>query len=71
MANKLRYRHELKFEISTADYYTLRGRLKAVMQSDPHTVDGKYLIRSIYFDNYRDKALLEKINGYAKREKFR
>ena len=71
MANKLRYRHEMKFEISTGEYYILRSRLKAVMQSDPHTVNGKYLIRSIYFDNYRDKVLLEKINGYAKREKFR
>lgn len=71
MDNKLRYRHELKFEITYFDYLNMRNRLKAVMQSDPHTVNGKYLIRSIYFDNYRDKALLEKINGYARREKFR
>ena len=71
MEKQPRYRHELKYDISIFDYYAMRGRLKAVMQSDPHTVDGKYKIRSIYFDNYNDKALREKINGVQKREKFR
>ena len=71
MDSKPRYRHELKYEISYFDYLTMRGRLKAVMQSDPHTINGRYKIRSIYFDNYNDKALLEKINGVQKREKFR
>lgn len=42
------------------------------MQRDEHTgVDGKYLIRSIYFDNYMDKALREKVQGIPIREKFR
>ena len=38
---------------------------------DCHTVDGMYRIRSLYFDNPRDKALREKIDGAARREKFR
>ena len=71
MDKQPRYRHELKYDISLFDYFIMRGRLKAVMQSDPHTVDGKYKIRSIYFDNYNDKALREKIDGVQKREKFR
>ena len=33
--------------------------------------EGKYLIRSIYFDNYKDKALREKVEGVPIREKFR
>ena len=66
-----RYRHELKYIISYFDYYNMRGRLRAVMKSDPHTVDGRYKIRSIYFDNYNDKALREKISGLERREKFR
>ena len=42
------------------------------MKMDPHTrADGTYSIRSIYFDNIQDKALREKVNGMAKREKFR
>lgn len=49
----------------------LRMRLSAVMQPDSFTIDGKYTIRSLYFDNLFDKALLEKLNGVNQREKFR
>ena len=66
------YRHELKYQISPADYLALRQRLRAVMKRDTHTgADGLYTVRSVYFDNYGDKALREKINGVQKREKFR
>ena len=54
-----------------ADLIAIRARLKAVMEPDPHAIDGKYLIRSLYFDNARDKALREKIDGVNMREKFR
>ncbi len=66
------YRHELKYDINYSAYLALRSRIRTVMKADPHVSEsGKYLIRSIYFDNYNDKALQEKINGAAKREKFR
>lgn len=72
MDKKIPYRHELKYSVSYSDYLAVRSRLKAVMKTDPHTnSDGKYLIQSVYFDNYRDKALREKINGVQYREKFR
>ncbi len=64
-------RHEVKHEISYTDMLILRQRLQAVAYPDPHAVDGKYLIRSLYFDNLSDKALREKINGTPQREKFR
>ena len=66
------YRHELKYTIPCADYLALRGRLRKIMATDPHTdSSGKYRIRSIYFDNSDDKALREKNDGIGKREKFR
>lgn len=66
------FRHELKYRIDYAQYIELRSRLRTVMQSDIHTgADGRYLIRSIYFDNYMDKALREKVQGIPMREKFR
>ncbi len=72
MSEDKRYRHELKYAISVADYQAMRRRLRCVMRSDPHTnEDGRYQIRSIYFDNSDDKALREKIDGIEKREKFR
>jgi len=67
----VRYRHEWKHEISCSDMFTLRQRLSAVAHRDPHAENGKYLIRSLYFDNVFDKALREKIDGVDRREKFR
>lgn len=67
----MQFRHEWKHEISYVDMRSLRSRLSVVMQQDSHAVNGRYKIRSMYFDNFRDKALLEKINGVNTREKFR
>ena len=67
----MNYRHEWKHEISCADMLVLRQRLSAIMKRDVHALDGKYMIRSLYFDNSSDKALREKINGVNMREKFR
>ena len=67
----VQYRHEWKHELSFQDYLILRQRLRAVMEPDPHAVDGRYFIRSLYFDNLDDKALREKIDGVNRREKFR
>ncbi len=33
--------------------------------------DGGYTIRSMYFDNYMDKAITDKLSGQSRREKFR
>lgn len=66
------FRHELKYRISEADYIAIRSRAVHIMKRDAHVGEsGRYLIRSVYFDNYNDKALREKIDGVQKREKFR
>ena len=41
------------------------------MKPDPNAVDGKYFIRSLYFDTPTDTALREKLDGVNRREKFR
>ena len=64
-------RHEVKYEINYADMLTIRHRLRAAAYPDPHAIDGKYLIRSLYFDDISDRALREKIDGLNRREKFR
>ena len=72
MESKNAYRHELKYSVSYAGYLALRARLRPVMEPDPHAGgDGCYTIRSIYFDNYSDTVLREKLDGVRKREKFR
>ena len=67
----MNFRHEWKHEINYADMLILRRRLSAVMQRDKHAADGRYFIRSLYFDNAADKALREKLDGVNDREKFR
>ncbi|HBB58797.1 MAG TPA: molecular chaperone, partial [Lachnospiraceae bacterium] len=71
MGSDVHYRHEWKHEISYMDLLSIRSRLSAVADPDPHAISGKYLIRSLYFDNSSDRALREKIDGVNRREKFR
>ncbi len=65
------YRHEVKFRISLPDMMCIRSRLIFFTEPDPHTIDGKYFIRSLYFDTPEDKALREKLDGADRRQKFR
>ena len=68
----MKFRHEYKHQINLADIYGLRTRLSAIVKHDSNCdADGTYFVKSLYFDNYMDKALREKIDGVNKREKFR
>ena len=67
----MEFRHEWKHEINYSDLLILRQRLQAVAKPDSHSINGKYEIRSLYFDNLYDTALREKIDGVNRREKFR
>ena len=70
--NKTRGRHELKHYINYADVLQLRSRLPFVAALDKNAGEGNsYRVRSLYFDNYYDKAFREKIDGVNEREKFR
>lgn len=65
-------RHELKHLIHQGDYLAIKNQLKWIMKPDAHVdSSGHYVIRSLYFDNYQDKALVEKLSGVSEREKFR
>lgn len=67
----MKFRHEWKHEINKGDYYELRGRLSSIAYPDKNGINGRYIVRSLYFDDLNDTALMEKINGVSKREKFR
>src|SRR5450756_474859 len=70
--HELKYRHEYKHAINLLDYPSLRQRVRVVARVDSNAgTDGRYHIRSLYFDNDDDKALREKIYGLPNREKFR
>ncbi len=66
-------RHEYKFPLCGADTVWLENRLRQVFPFDPHAdpTTGGYTIRSLYFDDWRDSALWEKLDGVDPRSKFR
>ncbi len=65
-------RRELKHYINYGDLLQLRARLPYVASLDKNAVvENGYRVKSLYFDNYNDKALKEKIDGVNEREKFR
>ena len=65
-------RHELKHYINVSDCAVLRARLRTVAKPDEHAgVGGSYTVHSLYFDNYSNKAVAEKLSGQSRREKFR
>lgn len=65
------FRHEWKHIITYADCIAIRQRMRAVGKPDRNGTEGRYFIRSLYFDNLQDKALREKLDGVSRREKFR
>lgn len=67
----MEFRHEWKHEINASDLIAVRHRMQAVAKVDMNTVNGSYLVRSLYFDSPSDKALREKLDGVNLREKFR
>lgn len=67
----MKFRNEVKHEISYGDFLVLRQRISQVAMPDIHGNNGHYRIRSLYFDDSLDTALMEKINGIGIREKFR
>lgn len=68
----VKFRHEIKHYINISDYLSIRNRLRSIMTIDKNANENReYKIRSLYFDNLRDKVLMEKINGINHREKFR
>lgn len=66
------YRHELKYYISHMEYQRLSRICAGILSRDPHAgPTGEYHIRSLYFDDYKDSAMKEKIDGVEKRDKYR
>lgn len=65
------FRHELKFLINEGERELLKTRMRPLFQLDPHAVNGQYLIRSLYFDDYWNSAYEEKDMGVMERQKYR
>lgn len=66
------FRHELKYGIDALQYATLRAKLSSTLKRDAHVdSDGRYHVRSLYFDDFKNTALFEKLAGVRHRKKYR
>jgi len=66
------YRHELKYYIGEGQYNLLSARLSTTMDRDRFCRrSGEYHIRSLYFDDYENGALVDKLSGVQSRDKYR
>lgn len=68
----MKYRHELKYEITDAQLQLLKNRIHNLIPLDSHAgASGGYTIRSLYFDDYDNRCMRENEDGTDPREKFR
>ena len=68
----MKFRHELKYEITDAQLQLLKNRIRNLIPSDPYVgPSGAYTIRSLYFDDYDNRCMRENEDGTDPREKFR
>ena len=65
------FRNEWKYYLSLWDGQTLKERLIRLMQRDPYAVNGVYMIRSLYFDDYWNSSYNDKMAGADHRKKYR
>ena len=65
-----KYRHEIKYIISTSEALILKSRLKMIMTPDINGLEG-YFIRSLYFDTPDNLYYFEKMAGVEYRKKYR
>lgn len=64
-------RHEEKYILDYRQYLVLKNRAMQVLTPDSHGDWGSYVITSLYFDDPRDSALDEKLDGLPEHSKFR
>jgi len=66
------YRNEWKYLLTNQELSLLKSRLSQILEIDPHTpANGRYLIHSLYFDDYTDTSLVTTNSGLSKRFKWR
>ncbi|MCM1542614.1 MAG: polyphosphate polymerase domain-containing protein [Blautia sp.] len=66
------YRHELKFLCGEGELRLLERRIRNICALDSHVGEnGRYTIRSLYFDTYDDQCFHENEAGVDQRKKYR
>jgi hypothetical protein len=67
----MRYRHELKYYIPSAEAFVLTQRMASILKYDKNSNQTGYYVTSLYFDDMFFDSYYQKIEGVYEREKFR
>jgi SPX domain protein involved in polyphosphate accumulation len=66
------YRNELKYFVNPHQRTVMSRKLMSLCQRDTFSDStGGYLVSSLYFDDYKQSALFDKLSGVKDRSKFR
>ena len=67
-----KYRSEWKYLLRNQELSSMKERVSKILELDPHTPSyGRYLIHSLYFDNYRNDSLYGNLAGLGIKYKWR
>lgn len=70
--DELKYRNEMKYQCSEQELCLIENQIRHLCRPDPHAGDnGRYTVRSVYFDDYQDSCYYENEAGVNLREKYR
>lgn len=64
-------RQVVKYNTTKDEIEPLNEKLKQYIDIDRHAIDGKYIVRSLYFDDSNDTGLKDRRNNAENRELFR
>lgn len=64
-------RQVLKYDIERSEVEELSQKLKPYVDVDRHAIDGKYTVRSLYFDDENDTGFNDRKNNAANRQLYR
>lgn len=68
----MKYRNEWKYICHESDLKIIGNKLGEVLRCDEHASDdGKYTIKSLYFDDYNNTCIFDNDAGLGKRYKWR
>lgn len=65
------FRKEIKYIIPLENFFKLKNTLEAVMEKDPYGDNGRYMVRSQYFDSIDDRDLFDNLAGVMEKRKIR
>ncbi|WDV45569.1 polyphosphate polymerase domain-containing protein [Clostridiaceae bacterium M8S5] len=64
-------RHEIKYLLNYTEYISCIRKVEKLLKRDMNSNENGYIVNSLYFDNYYNKAVTEKIDGLEIRHKYR